>query len=117
MNAEWNINAIAAMTREDNLLNLCRRFEQELADWKRPCTYRGCVINTQWPAIGELGRHTVNGAEVQFQTTRNRQVRVLDTSGKEYGKVLVQPGMADRLHLFARSILQLAHTGQNAAAY
>ena len=110
MEAVWNSNAIAAMSREENLLNLCRRFEQEHVDWKRPCTYLGCAVCTQWPAIGELGRYRVEGVELQFVTTHNRRIRVLDATGKEHGRIRVQPGMAARLHLIAQTILSAQTT-------
>ena len=110
MEAVWNSNASAAMFREENLLNLCRRFEQEHVDWKRPCTYRAAAVSTQWPAIGEFGRYRVEGVELQFVTAHNRQIRVLDAEGKEHGKVCVKPGMADRLYLIAQTILSAQTT-------
>ena len=105
MKAEWDVNATAAFSREENLLNLCRQLEQAHVDWKNPCTYRGASVCIQWPAIGELGRYKVEGVEVQFIRTQNRQIKVLDAAGKVYEIVRVQAGMADRLYLVAKTIL------------
>lgn len=115
MEAIWNANAVAALSREENLLNLCRRLEQEHVDWKRPCAYRGCPVSTEWPAIGDLERFKVAGVELRFVTTRNRQIRVLDAAGTEHGKVSVQPGMGEWLYLIARTILSPQTAASNAA--
>jgi hypothetical protein len=52
----------------------------------------------------------VEGVELQFVTTHNRRIRVLDATGKEHGRIRVQPGMAARLHLIAQTILSAQTT-------
>lgn len=115
LEAIWNASAVAALSRDQNLLTFCRRIEQEHVDWKRPYTYRGCPVSTEWPAIGELGRFKAEGVELRFVITRNRQIRVLDAAGTEHGKVSVQPGMGERLYLIARTLLSPQTAASSAA--
>jgi hypothetical protein len=105
MQAEWNGNAIAELSREDNLLNLCRQFEQAHVDWRRLGTYGADAFCTEWPAIGEMDRYRVDGVEVRFVTTQHRKIKILDAARKEYARISIQPGMADRMYLVARNIL------------
>lgn len=113
MIAIWNADRTANMTREDNLLNLCRQFEQQYVDWARACHDAGTGYRVQWPAIGELGRYHVAGVEVEFLTTAQRQVLVIDASGQKQGIVPIRPGMADQLYRTALAVV-LAQGGGEA---
>jgi hypothetical protein len=105
--AEWNINETAAMTEEQNLRNLCRQMEQEYIDWSRSLTYKGFGMVREWPAMGEMGRGTVEGVRVRFLKTRNRTIEVQTPipNPQTIAIVPVRVGMARVLYAAAGAIL------------
>jgi hypothetical protein len=106
MTAEWNLQAIAAMSPKENLRNTCQQIEQEYVDWRRAATYRGCCGSRQWPAIGELGRWTVGGVVIEFVTTGKRSIAVQDSTGCVRADVPMKAGMAQTLYDIAVVIAQ-----------
>ncbi len=100
MLAIWNCNDIARLGREANLRNTCRQIEDEYVTWGR---YVSQVYQRQWPAIGELGRYSVDGVVLAFVCHR-RYVEVVDAGHVSIGKVQVHPGMAVELYALAGTL-------------
>lgn len=104
MQAIWNVQETANMSREQNLRNLCRQLEQEYIDWHRSMTYKGYRIKRVWPAIGELDNLLGKKDVVHFITTKKRSIQVCDITGTSYGEVRALPGMAEELYILAGMI-------------
>jgi hypothetical protein len=107
MNAEWNVNKQSEMSEETNLRNTCRQLEQEYVDWGRKATHGGFRLVREWPAIGELGRYTVNGVRVRFVTTRKRSIQVQTPEGKTVAECAMKPGLARDLYPIAGETAKL----------
>lgn len=103
MLAIWDSNKTAALSSEANLRNVCRQIEDEYITWSR---FVSLVSGIQWPAIGELGRYTREGARVTFIKHR-RYVDVVDADRKRIGRVTVHTGMASDLYALAGTAIDM----------
>lgn len=99
--AEWNVNRIAEMSKEQNLRNICRQIETQYVDWNRDATVGGFILCIEWPQLGELNRYLVQDVRIRFVTTHKRTIQVQKPDRTVVGEFPMNPGLAAELYICA----------------